>query len=82
MQIEEVKEKYPNLKISYFPKEDFLIGITDTKYKKRRKDLYEDVYIAEDDKNEFSLLYPSRNWFTGSFKTKQKAIEWFKNGGR
>ena len=82
MNIGVVREKYPDFKISFFPKEEFLIGITDTKYKKRRKDKYKEVYLAKDGKNLYYLLYPSRNWFTGNFVTREKAIDWFKNGGR
>ncbi len=82
MTIKEVRLKYPKLKISYLPKKDYLIGITDSKTMKHRKDEYGDVFIAKECRNEYYILYPSTNWLTGSFLTRGKAIEWFKKGGR
>lgn len=82
MTIKEVRLKYPELKISYLPKKDYLIGITDTKTMKQRKDDYDDVFIAKESRNKYYLLYPSRDWLTGSFLTREKAIEWFRKGGR
>ena len=81
MKIKEVREKYPNVKISYLPKKDFEIGLTDTILKIRRKDKYENVYIAREGKK-YYILYPVSNFMTGSFITRRKAIDWFKLGGR
>ena len=81
MKIKDVREKFPEYKISYLNKKDYLVGITDTKIKKRREDLYEEVFIASNNRK-FYLLYPSGNNFTGSFKNKNEAVNWFKNGGR
>jgi hypothetical protein len=82
MNIKEVKEKYPRLKISHLPKKDYLIGITDTNYKIHRKDNYDDVYIAKNETTYYYLLYPIKDLLTGSFKSKQRAINFFKKGGR
>jgi ribonuclease HII len=85
MKIKEVRNLYPKYKISFLPKKDYLIGIDDSKtlaYKKRRKDLYNEVYIAKDNEDKYYLLYPTNNSITGSFINRQKAIDWFKKGGR
>ena len=80
MKIKDVREKYRDYKISYIPKKDYLIGITE-KFKKRRQDLYDEVYIARKD-SKYYLLYPVTNNFTRCFKNRKNTIDWFKNGGR
>lgn len=85
MKIEEVRNLFPNYKISFLPKKDYLVGINDKKSlikKKRRKDLYDEVYLANDGEGKHYLLYPVSRNLTGWFDTRQKAIDWFKNGGR
>lgn len=84
MKIKEVRENYPNHKISYLPKKDFLKGSID-KFKGVRiinKTKYNEVYLAKDNNNKHFLLYPYTNNLTGGFKTREKAIDWFRNGGR
>lgn len=46
MDIKQVRAKYPDYKISHMPKAEYEIGITDNKIKKRRKDKYEEIFIA------------------------------------
>jgi len=81
MNIEQVRTKYTDYKISLMPKADYEIGITDTKIKVRRKDKYEEIFIASN-KRKYYLLYINTNWMTGSFKSKKEAVAWFANGGR
>jgi len=81
MKIKEVRERYSAYKISYIPKRDYLIGITDSVYKVRRKDKYEEIFISSL-KNQYWILYPTQNFMTGSFKSKKEAVDWFKMGGR
>lgn len=81
MKIKEVRGKYPDYKISLMPKADYEIGITDTKINKRRKDKYEEIFIASN-KRKYWLLYPNIGNMTGSFKSKKEAVAWFVNGGR
>jgi len=81
MKITDIRNKYSEYKISYMSKKDYEIGITDTTASKRRKDIYENVYIASKDKK-YWLLYADSGNFTGSFNTKYDTVSWFKNGGR
>jgi len=81
MNIKEIIKKFPDYKISYIPKKDYLIGITGTRMIKRTQTSYDELFIARK-KDEYYLLYPTRGHFTGSFKSRQSAIDWFKNGGR
>lgn len=84
MKIAEVRKNYPKVIVSYIPKKDYLEGIDDSKspHKVRSKISYSAVYIAKDVENKYYLLYPYTNFFTGSFKTRKNAINWFRNGGR
>lgn len=83
MKIKEVKEKYPDYKISYIPKKDFLIGISETAttIKVTSEDTYEDIFIARK-KNKYWILYINRNFMTGHFNSKREAVTWFRKGGR
>ena len=95
MKIAEVRKKYPDLKISYLPKKDYLYGIDDNNsiYRitktvsgkliyPRRKDKYNEIFLAKNSEGKHYLLYPYKNFKTGSFETRQRAIDWFRNGGR
>ena len=81
MKIKDVREKYTDYKISYIPKKDYLIGITDNKIKVRRKDKYEEIFISSN-KNKYWILYTNTGFMTGHFKSKKEAVAWFRNGGR
>lgn len=81
MGIKEVRKKFPDYKISYIPKKDYLKGITGTRMKKRTQTSYDEVFISRKE-DKYYLLYPTRGHFTGSFDSRQKTINWFKNGGR
>lgn len=80
MGIKEVREKYIDYKISYIPKKDYMIGITDN-IKVRRKDKYEEIFISSN-KNKYWILYINTGFMTGHFKSKKEAVAWFRNGGR
>jgi predicted RNA-binding protein with EMAP domain len=95
MKIAEVRKKYPDLKISYLPKKDYLYGIDDNNsiYRitktvsdklnyPRRKDKYNEVFLAKNKESKHYLLYPYQNFKTGSFNRRQEAINYFRNGGR
>ena len=81
MKIKEVREKYPDYKISYIPKKDYLIGINRSKIYRRRKDKYEEIFISSK-KRKYWILYIDTGFMTGGFKSKKDAIAWFRNGGR
>lgn len=81
MNIKQVREKYPDYKISYMPKAEYIIGITDSKIGKRRKDNYKDVFIASN-KQKYWLLYTNTGDMSGYFESKKKSVTWFANGGR
>lgn len=83
MKINEVREKYPNYKTSYLPKKDFIEGSKDRLgVRIINKTKYDEVYLAKVDDNNHYLLYPNTNHLTGAFANRQKAIDWFKHGGR
>lgn len=83
MKIAEVRKKYPNYKISYLPKKDYLEGIKPRfKVKFINETKYDEVFIAKIDNRNHFLLYPHRDSMTGSFLTREKAIDWFRKGGR
>jgi hypothetical protein len=85
MKISEVRDKYSDYIVTYFPKKDYLYGINDdnSRFKtESRKDIYSEVFIAKDKDNKYYILYPVSESLTGSFSSRQKAIDWFKNGGR
>lgn len=82
MKIQEVRLKYPKFKISYLPKKDFIEGSKDRLgVKIINKCEYHQVYLAKFNNNYF-LLYPDTNHLTGKFNTREKAINWFRKGGR
>lgn len=81
MNIDEVRQKYPEYKISYIPKADFEIGLIDTIRKVRRKDIYEETFISSN-KGKYWILYINTGFMTGHFKSKKEAVAWFRNGGR
>jgi uncharacterized protein YlbG (UPF0298 family) len=81
MKITQLRTKYNDYKISYIPKIDYVIGITDTKLKKRRKDLYKEVFILSK-KRKYWILYTNTEHMTGYFNSKKEAVKWFKDGGR
>jgi len=81
MRIDEVRQKYPEYKISYIPKVDFEIGLTDTILTRRRQDVYEETFISSN-KGKYWILYINTGSMTGHFKSKKEAVAWFRNGGR
>jgi len=82
MDIQEARKKHKGHTISYLPKKDYLIGITpDNPKLPRSKYEYNNVYLARKDDKHY-LLYPEDSSFTGHFESREKAINWFKNGGR
>ena len=81
MKIEQVRIEYPDYKISYMSRSDYEIGITDTKFAKRSKDLYEEIFIASN-KRKYWILYTNTGNMTGHFKSKKDTVAWFVNGGR
>jgi len=88
MEIEKVRKKYPEYRISYVPKADFKVGNVDKILESGKRKItikmempYEEIFIASK-KRKYWLLYTERDWMTGSFKSKKKVVQWFKNGGR
>jgi len=81
MKIDEVREKYPEYKISYIPKSDFEIGLTDRLLKVIGKDIYEETFISSKNRK-YWILYIKNGFMTGSFNSKKEAVTWFRNGGR
>lgn len=81
MTIKDVRVKYPQYKISYLPKKNYIIGVDPKRTNIRMNIQYDEVFIARHD-NEYYLLYPHTNNLTGSFDTREKVIEWFAKGGR
>jgi uncharacterized protein YlbG (UPF0298 family) len=82
MKIQEVRLKYPEYKISYMAYNDYLVGMKSIHNQEVRDETkYEDVFVASKDKK-FWLLYIDGRKMTGHFESKQKAVDWFKHGGR
>ena len=83
MKIAEVREKYPNYKVSYLPKKDYEEGIRPRfRVKFLNETKYDEVFLAKNKEGKHYLLYPDRDFMTGFFKTRHEAIDWFKHGGR
>jgi hypothetical protein len=82
MKIQEVRLKYPEYKISYMAYNDYLVGTKPKFGNPMSSDSrYEDIFVASKDRK-FWLLYVDTGHMTGHFESKQKAVDWFKHGGR
>lgn len=44
--------------------------------------VYDKTIHPDNEKKHWYLYYPSNNWHTGGFKSKQEAISWYENKGR
>lgn len=60
---------------------------TDPEKKFTRKCKFGEVYVTKDEKRNsperpWYLYYPEDDWYTGGFKTKREAIEWYEHRGR